>query len=56
MFAKATNTPVQSLLEINDFASLPDMLLKGFPRYEFPGLGGQQCQHAGWLRLEADCR
>jgi hypothetical protein len=32
------------------------MVLKGFPRDEFSGLGDEECQHSCGLWLEADCR
>jgi hypothetical protein len=55
-FAKATNTPIQSLLEIDDGVSAPHMVLKSLPRDEVSGLGDEECQHSCRLRLEADCR
>jgi hypothetical protein len=54
-FAKATNTPIQSLLEVDDRVSAPHMVLKSLPRDEFSGLCDEECQHSCGLRLEADC-
>ena len=55
-FPKATDAPIQPLLEVNDRILAPDMLLQCLPHKEFPRPSDEHREYPGRLWLKANRR